>query len=52
MLRGLLPVTVPFGLTARSILNEPILLRIAAAYEAATHHRTPPPEFGLVAGES
>lgn len=28
--------------------NEPVLFRIAAAYEKATHHRTPPPEFGPV----
>ena len=26
--------------------DEPILFRIASAYEAATRHRTPPPEFG------
>ena len=31
----------PFG--------EPMLLRIAAAYEAATRHRRPPPDFGPVA---
>jgi hypothetical protein len=29
---------MPFG--------EPMLFRIASAYEHATHHRTPPPEFG------
>ena len=29
--------------------SEPVLLNIAAAYEAATHHRTPPPAFGPVA---
>ena len=28
--------------------DEPTLFRIAAAYEAATHHRTPPPGFGPV----
>ena len=28
----------PFG--------EPVLFRIASAYEQATHHREPPPEFG------
>ena len=33
-------LAMPFG--------EPILLRIASAYEKATHHRTPPPEFGPV----
>jgi Asp-tRNA(Asn)/Glu-tRNA(Gln) amidotransferase A subunit family amidase len=26
--------------------DEPLLLHIAAAYEAATHHRHAPPEFG------
>jgi len=26
--------------------SEPTLFKIAAAYEAATHHREPPPEFG------
>jgi amidase len=40
-----LPVSVmffgrPFG--------EPTLFRIASAYESATHHRTPPPDFGPV----
>jgi Asp-tRNA(Asn)/Glu-tRNA(Gln) amidotransferase A subunit family amidase len=27
---------------------EPMLIRIAAAYEAATKHRIPPPDFGPV----
>ncbi|MDB5988336.1 MAG: amidase [Nevskia sp.] len=31
--------------------NEPKLLHIAAVYEAGTHHRMPPPDFGPVAGE-
>jgi amidase len=40
-----LPVSVmffgrPFG--------EPMLFRIASAYESATHHRVPPPDFGPV----
>jgi Asp-tRNA(Asn)/Glu-tRNA(Gln) amidotransferase A subunit family amidase len=26
--------------------EEPTLIRIATAYESATHHRTPPPAFG------
>jgi len=33
----------PFG--------EPIIFKIASAYEAATKHRTPPTEFGPIAGE-
>jgi Asp-tRNA(Asn)/Glu-tRNA(Gln) amidotransferase A subunit family amidase len=28
--------------------NEPALITIASAYEAATHHRRPPPDFGPV----
>ena len=38
-----LPVGVDF--IARPFA-EPLLLRIASAYEAATRHRRPPPEFG------
>jgi amidase len=26
--------------------DEPVLIKMASAYEAATHHRTPPPAFG------
>jgi Asp-tRNA(Asn)/Glu-tRNA(Gln) amidotransferase A subunit family amidase len=29
--------------------DEPTLIKIGTAYEAATHHRTPPPAFGPVA---
>jgi Asp-tRNA(Asn)/Glu-tRNA(Gln) amidotransferase A subunit family amidase len=28
--------------------DEPVLIRVGTAYEAATHHRTPPPVFGPV----
>jgi Asp-tRNA(Asn)/Glu-tRNA(Gln) amidotransferase A subunit family amidase len=28
--------------------NEPALIKTASAYEAATHHRVPPPDFGPV----
>jgi len=28
-----------------------LLIRIASAFEAATHYRKPPPEFGPVRGE-
>ncbi len=31
--------------------EEALLLKVASAYEAATHHRTPPPGFGPVKGE-
>ena len=31
--------------------DEPALLKVASAYEAATKHRVPPPAFGPVAGE-
>ena len=31
--------------------QEASLLKVAAAYEAATHHRKPPPAFGPVKGE-
>ena len=31
--------------------DEPTLIRIASAYEAATHHRQAPPEFGPLRGE-
>jgi len=27
------------------------LIKVASAYEAATHHRAPPPAFGKVKGE-
>ncbi len=31
--------------------DEPLLIRIAAAYESMTGHRAPPPDFGPLAGE-
>jgi Asp-tRNA(Asn)/Glu-tRNA(Gln) amidotransferase A subunit family amidase len=43
-----LPVGVDF--IARPF-DEAMLFRIASAYEAATKHRRPPPDFGPVAGE-
>ncbi len=43
-----LPVGVDF--LARPF-DEGLLVRIASAYEAATKHRRPPPEFGPLAGE-
>ncbi len=44
-----LPVSITF--LARPF-EEPLLLRIASAYEAATHHRHPPPDFGPVSMKS
>jgi amidase len=43
-----LPVGVDF--IARPF-DEPLLFRIAAAFEAATRHRKPPPDFGPLPGE-
>jgi amidase len=43
-----LPVGVDF---VGRPFDEPMLFRIASAYEAATRHRTPPREFGPLAGE-
>ena len=43
-----LPVGVDF--VARPF-DEPLLLRIASAYEAATRHRSPPKAFGPLKGE-
>ena len=31
--------------------SEPTLIRIAAAYESATHQRKPPEDFGPLPGE-
>jgi amidase len=31
--------------------DEPAIIKVASAYEAATHHRKPPPAFGPVKGE-
>ena len=31
--------------------DEPLIIRIAAAYEAATKHRRSPPAFGPLKGE-
>jgi Asp-tRNA(Asn)/Glu-tRNA(Gln) amidotransferase A subunit family amidase len=43
-----LPVGIDF--MARPF-DEPMLFRIASAYEAATKHRSPPPDFKPLAGE-
>jgi amidase len=31
--------------------DEPVLIRVATAYESATHHRLPPPAFGPINGQ-
>ncbi len=43
-----LPVSITF--LARPF-DEPLLFRIGSAYEAATHHREPPPGFGRVSDQ-
>jgi Asp-tRNA(Asn)/Glu-tRNA(Gln) amidotransferase A subunit family amidase len=45
-LAGPIPAKLPVGIDflARPF-DEPTLFRIASAYEAATKHRTPPPDF-------
>ena len=44
---GPVPAKLPVGIDFLAIpFGEPMLFRIASAYEAATHHRTSPPEFG------
>jgi Asp-tRNA(Asn)/Glu-tRNA(Gln) amidotransferase A subunit family amidase len=49
---GPVPAKLPVGIDFLGRpFDEPKLLHIAAAYEAATRHRTPPPDFGPVAGE-
>ncbi|HMA72635.1 MAG TPA: amidase family protein [Xanthobacteraceae bacterium] len=44
---GPVPARLPVGIDFLDMpFGEATLFRIASAYEAATHHRTPPPEFG------
>jgi len=49
-LTGPFPAKLPVGIDFMGRpFSEPILLKIAAAYEKATHHRMAPPDFGPVA---
>jgi amidase len=49
---GPVPAVVPVGMDIVSRpFAEPLLFKIAAAYEAATHHRVPPKDFGPLVGE-
>ena len=51
-LAGPIPATLPVGVDfVGRPFDEPILFRVASAYEAATRHRTPPEEFGPLPGE-
>jgi Asp-tRNA(Asn)/Glu-tRNA(Gln) amidotransferase A subunit family amidase len=46
---GPVPAKLPLGIMFWGRpFSEPMLLRIASAYEAATKHRIPPPDFGPV----
>jgi amidase len=49
---GPVPAKLPVGLDIMARpFAEPTMLRIASAFEAATKHRMPPPDFGPLAGE-
>jgi amidase len=49
---GPTPAVLPVGVDfVGRPFDEPLILKIAAAYEAATHHRKPPSQFGPLAGE-
>jgi Asp-tRNA(Asn)/Glu-tRNA(Gln) amidotransferase A subunit family amidase len=46
---GPVPARLPVGIDFLAApFGEPTLFRIAAAYEARTKHREPPPDFGPV----
>ena len=47
-IKAALPIGVDF---VGRPFSEPMLLRIASAFQTATHHRIPPADFGPVPGE-
>lgn len=47
-IKAALPVGIDF---VGKPFDEPVIIRIAAAYEAATKHRHPPESFGPISGE-
>ena len=50
---GPTPATLPVGMDLLGLpFSEPTLFEIAGAYEAVTHHRTPPPDFGPVSASA
>lgn len=53
LLTGPVPAKLPVGIDFLGRpFSEPVLLKIAAAYEQATKRRTPPPDFGPVAAHT
>lgn len=47
-----IPAKLPVGIDILGLpFGEPTLFAIGAAYEAATRHRTPPPDFGPLASD-
>ena len=49
---GPTPAKLPVGMDiVGRPFDEPLILKIASAYTAATQHRSPPPDFGPLAGE-
>jgi len=50
---GPIPAKLPVGIDFLGLpFSEPKLFQIASAYEAATHHRVPPPDFGVIANQA
>lgn len=49
---GPIPAKLPVGMTFLAPpFGEPMLFKVASAYEAATHRRVPPPDFGALPSE-